>query len=167
MKVRQTAVAFLFRGDEVLVMKKRKHWEEGRRIFSPVGGRLEPGELRHPRKACLREIREESGIREEQISDLKLRYVLIRLKGNEIRQMYVYFGLTDCRDVVESEEGDLVWINRDEWVKLEFIPVVKCMIEDYAASPAADDTVKVGVITMDDRGNPSMQWSALKDPMVD
>jgi 8-oxo-dGTP diphosphatase len=148
-------------------MKKRKHVENGKSIFSPVGGRLEPDELRHPRRACLREIREESGIREEQISDLRLQYVLLRLKGDEIRQMYVYFGSTDCRDVVESEEGELYWINRDEWVKLEFIPIVKCMIEDYAGCPSADDTVKVGVITTDDCGNPMMQWSELKDPMVD
>ncbi|MDT2287821.1 NUDIX hydrolase [Paenibacillus larvae] len=54
-----------------------------------VGGHVEPGEIRNPRAACLREIQEETGIEENQIKQFRLQYILIRLNQQELRQQFL------------------------------------------------------------------------------
>jgi 8-oxo-dGTP diphosphatase len=50
-----------------------------------IGGHVEPGELRDPTRAALRELQEEVGIGPSQIDDLRLRYVSMRDSGEELR----------------------------------------------------------------------------------
>lgn len=166
MKFKQVAIAFLFHKNQVLLMKKKKHLRDGIQFWSPLGGHLEQEELNHPKIACLREIHEESGIPMDRISELNLRYILFRLKGNEVRQAYVYFGKTDCTDYVESDEGELCWVDCSELRNMHFTKIVQLMLEDYLNGPSDDPTVKVGVISLNDGNEPVMQWSELKDPLV-
>lgn len=92
------------RGDEVKIMPG---------FWSGVGGHLECEEINNPRAACLREIYEETGIRENQISDLKLKYIVLRRWFDEIVINYMYFGKTITSHVIENDEGTLHWVNKD------------------------------------------------------
>ena len=57
-----------------------------------AGGHFEPSELNDARACVLRELREETGLTEDDIQGLKLRYVTQRLKNGEIRQNYYFFA---------------------------------------------------------------------------
>jgi hypothetical protein len=49
---------------------------------------------------------EETGITKEHIHNIKLRYITWQYK-NIIRQNYIYFGETDTKELIETEEGTL------------------------------------------------------------
>jgi 8-oxo-dGTP diphosphatase len=165
LEVRQIAAAFLFNNRKVLMMRKSKSRLYDFDCWTGLGGHLEQGELNHPRKACIREIYEESGIPEEHLFDLNLRYILIRIKEDEIRQQFVYIGKTNCEELIESDEGQLFWIDQDELINLNQSKIIKFMIEDYLINRDVSK-VKVGVISMNKHEEPIMQWSELIDPMV-
>ena len=68
-----------------------------------AGGHFEESELNDPRACVLRELREETGLSENDIEGLSLRYVTMRLKKGEIRQNYYFFArLTDPGRTVSS-----------------------------------------------------------------
>lgn len=75
-----------------------------------AGGHFEKDELNDAKACVLRELNEETGLTEEDIENLSLRYVTIRLKNNELRQNYYFFAdLTDGEKVFTSNEGNLKW----------------------------------------------------------
>lgn len=51
-----------------------------------AGGHFEKEELNDPKSCVLRELYEETGIKESEIKNLSLKYITVRLKNNEIRQ---------------------------------------------------------------------------------
>jgi len=83
------ATAFLTYEGDVLMMKKTKSRLFAFPFWAAPGGHLEPSEMNDPRTACLRELEEETGLRESDIDDLKLRYILLRRKEDEIWQLAV------------------------------------------------------------------------------
>ena len=58
-----------------------------------VGGHLEPFEINEPKIACLREIKEETGISAKIIKNLNLRYISVRNTGDEIRIHYIFWRI--------------------------------------------------------------------------
>lgn len=116
-------------------------------------------------KACYREIYEESGIVAAEIEDLRLRYILLRVKNEEIRQQYVYFGKTRKIDYVSSVEGELHWKQIDEIKELHMSKIIIFMLEDYQNNPNRNE-IMVGSITIDTDGKPRIQWTELKDPLI-
>jgi len=95
--------AYLFHDDSILLMERSLQ-----RTFLPglwvgVGGHVEPGEYAHLMASCLREIAEETGLCPEDISDLRLRYILLRQRGNGLRQHFVYFGTASTAHVVHRQ----------------------------------------------------------------
>jgi len=68
MEVRQMAAVFLERGGKLLMMKKLgSRWHSGE-FWSGIGGHLEPAELNEPREAAIREMLEETGLKETNIA---------------------------------------------------------------------------------------------------
>ncbi|GGH27129.1 hypothetical protein GCM10008013_28420 [Paenibacillus segetis] len=160
------ATAFLFNQDKVLMMKKNLSRIFDFEFWSGLGGHLEPEELNEPKGACVREIFEESGIQEEEIEDLKLQYILLRVKNDEIRQQFVYFGKTNRSDAVASEEGELYWIHKDEILNLHVSRIIRFMIEHYFSNPDKTE-VTIGTISIDNNDeDPVIQWAELRDPGV-
>lgn len=165
MHLRQLTSAFLYKNNEFLLMKKQsgrlfdfEHW-------SSLGGHIESGEMNTPRTACLREVFEESNISEHDITDFRLKYILMRKKGDEIRQHFVYFGEIGDVDPISSAEGELFWIDRDKIVDLNIPTTTKLLMKHYIENKISDD-LTVGVVTVGNRGDPTVQWTAIIDPQV-
>jgi 8-oxo-dGTP diphosphatase len=163
MELRQMATAFLFNEEHVLMMRKENNQLYPFEFWTGLGGHLEQRELNHPRMACLREIEEESGITESKIQDFKLRYILLRVKEDEIRQQFVYFGKTQDRHYVSSEEGELYWVDENELLTLRTSRIINFMLQHYFDNPDLTD-VMIGVIAKNDAEEPIIQWSILTDP---
>jgi 8-oxo-dGTP diphosphatase len=164
LEVRQIATAFLFNGNNILMMKKSKSDINDTEFWSGLGGHLEPDELNFPRKACFREVFEESGFIESDIEELTLRYILLRSKGQEIRQQFVYFGKALKEKFVQSDEGELSWVDYNEVFKLNLSRIIHFMLEHSFQSQSLK-YIMIGTITNSENG-PQIQWAELKDPKV-
>ena len=157
------STAFLFNGSNVLLMKKQFSRLSDTPFWSGLGGHLEPDELNAPLKACYRKIYEESGLLESDIVGLRLRYILLRNKDNEIRQQFVYFGETTTLDFTSSDEGELFWVNKDAMHELHMSRIIRFMLEHFHDNTDKKEIV-IGVISIDENENPIIQWSDILDP---
>ncbi|WP_228469216.1 NUDIX domain-containing protein [Paenibacillus sp. JNUCC31] len=94
MEIRQMATAFLSNGTDMLMMKKTGSKLFDFEFWGGIGGHLEQGELNSPMTASYREIEEETGFKQAEIDNFRLRYVLLQYSDGEVRQQFVYFGET-------------------------------------------------------------------------
>ena len=127
--LRNVTTAFLENQGDLLLLHRGEH-----RIYAPgywngVGGHLESFELNQPYQACLREIREETGLLAEDLQDLTLRYILLRQNSTEIVQNYIYFGRTLTRHFVDSDEGKLHWIPWQQALNRKLSDPIRWMLE--------------------------------------
>lgn len=165
MHLRQMTTAYLFCEDQVLMIKHDVNRVFPFGFWSGVGGHMEPEEINDPKAAALREIQEESGITQHEIKDFALRYILLRLKENEIRQQYIYFGRTDRKECTPCDEGELFWIRQEDLASLHMSTLNRLMLEDYFRNPAVAE-VKVGTIAPGEHGKAFIQWAVLQDPVL-
>ncbi|WP_146762237.1 NUDIX domain-containing protein [Paenibacillus contaminans] len=165
MKLRQMATAFIMNDGRFIMMKKTNSKLFDFEFWTALGGHLEPNEINNARKACLREIFEESGLQENELKELDMRYVLLRQKEDEIRMQFVFFGSTDKTELVPSDEGELHWVEEARLIELNISTIIRKMLEHYSAN-RDDKRVFVGTMTKTDEDKPSVQWSLMTDPMV-
>ena len=94
-KLRNMTAIYLSQNGKMLML-----YRVGSRVVAPswcgVGGHFEKDELNDAKAAMLREMNEEIGLTEDDIENLKFRYVTLRMKNNEIRQNYYFFA--DLKD---------------------------------------------------------------------
>ena len=115
------------------------------KYIGSAGGHFENGELNDARSCVLREMREELGLTETDVKDLKLRYVTHRLKNGEIRQNYYFFGkLTTDRDL-QSTEGNLQWFTYEEAEHLHMPVSAKHMMLHYLKTGRFDENLYAGI----------------------
>lgn len=100
-------------------------------LWTGLGGHLEAHEHNVPEKSCLREIFEEAAIRSNEIEQFKLRYILIRRSKDEIRQHFIYFGRTTREDFVNTDQGELNWIDLSEILHLKMPLTVNKMLQHF------------------------------------
>ncbi|MCS7460937.1 NUDIX domain-containing protein [Paenibacillus doosanensis] len=161
MEVRQMATAFLIHQEHVLMMKKARSKLFDFEFWGGIGGHLEYEELNFPMKASYREIEEETGFKENEINNFKLKYILIEDSHGEIRQQYVYFGETTHRNFIASDEGDLFWIHKNELLNLKTSKMIQSTIQHFLENP--DETsICVGSLTVNDEQIPQIQWTTVK-----
>lgn len=159
------AVAFLYNDNQdFLFLQKDSNSPFLPGHLVPIGGHIEGHEINDPMKACLREIGEETGLLESSINNLALRYIVLRVKDNkEIRIQYVYFGdVAKEHTLVESEEGQLSWINGKKIIDLQVSATTKEIINHYFTYRKSTDQVYVGSMK-DFEGEPQITWSILED----
>ena len=142
-------------------MKRSKNKAIAPNVWSCIGGKMEANEMNDPLSACFREIEEETGIKRENIHNLRLRYIIFRQKKNIIRQNYIYFGETDKMECKITEEGATHWINENELDKKMYSQTYAEMINHFMQNKSSLN-IFTGIAGMEN-GMLKMNWSVLQD----
>lgn len=158
--LRNTAGAYLLRGDRILLMRRSMEKALNPGQWAPVGGHMEAQEFERPMEACLREIQEETGISPAEIRELTLKYLLIRQEGGRLSLQYVFFGRTDEEALQSCEEGELFWVPLADLFDRAFPVEKETMLRHYFSVGAADCRVHVGLLDPSS-GVASIVWQPL------
>lgn len=131
-KVRIMTSVYLKRKDEILFLYRIGSSTVPNSYVASAGGHMESEEINDPHHCVLRELFEETGLTEEDIIDLKLRYITLRNIKQEIRQIYYYFAeLKNSNITINSNEGILEWVNIKDALSLDMPLTAKQVIEHY------------------------------------
>lgn len=114
-KLRNMTSIYISRGSELLML-----YRIGSRVVAPswcgIGGHFESFELNNPYGCVIRELQEETSIKESDLCNVHLRYITMRLKNGEVRQNYYFFG--DLKPGVNPDlrcnEGVLQWVSYED-----------------------------------------------------
>lgn len=155
--LRNLCAAYLFREDQVLLLKRAENRKILPGYFSGVGGHLEPEEINAPETALYREILEETGITKEEITSLSLRYIVIRKIGQEIRQSYLYFGDTTATTFKNSAEGSLFWVPKKDMPAFKHSASYRRVLEHYLAVGQYNSYLYLSVV-QEPEGALVMDW---------
>ena len=157
-KLRNMTSLYLTRGDSVLCLYRIGSRVANQMYIGSAGGHFETDELNDARKCVLREAYEELGIREEDLTDLKLRYITLRLKNGEVRQNYYFFARLREDKALTSTEGQLNWVKFEDIPQLKMPSSAKHMILHYLQQGRFDDKLYAGV---------SESWGANFAPLAE
>ena len=136
---------YLVREREILCLYRIGSRVANNRYIGSAGGHFEENELNDPKKCVLREMKEELGLEESVVTDLRLRYITHRLTGGEIRQNYYFFGQLKEDKTLSSTEGNLRWIPNEEVPLLEMPVSAKHMILHYLKEGRFTDSIYAGI----------------------
>lgn len=145
--LRNMATIYIFNGDKVLLL-----YRIGSRVVPPswcgIGGHFEPEELNDPEACVLRELFEETGIAPGDISGLMLRYIVMRLKGGEIRQNFYFFAdLKKCDFIIpQCDEGILEWVDTDKLFERDMPKSAYYALHHYFAEAKRGNRQFAGVL---------------------
>ena len=146
-KLRNMTAIYLLSGDKMLLLYRR-----GSKVVSDVwigaaGGHFEEEELNDPKACILRELKEELGITEDMLRELKLRYIVLRGAKDEIRQNYYFFAelSTDYEGELSSNEGELKWFSFEQLAELKMPLSTQYALEHYLRVGRYDDKVYAGI----------------------
>ena len=147
-KLRNMTGIYLMHGDKLLFLYRRGSRVIGDSYVGAAGGHFEKDELNDAKACVLRELFEETGLCEDDLRDLSMRYVTLRLKNGEIRQNYYFFAcLDDPEKVKTSLEGTLEWVEIDRAMELSMPVSAKYMIEHIIKIGRHDRNLYGGITT--------------------
>lgn len=146
-KLRNMASLYISKGDKMLLLYRQGSRVVNNLWIGSAGGHFEADELNDARGCVLRELQEELGITENEIENLRLRYVTLRRSKGEIRQNYYFFA--DLKEGVEegffSNEGVSRWFPLSELTSLEMPFTAKYVVEHYLDVGSKTDVVYGGI----------------------
>lgn len=114
-KLRNMATIYIKKDNKMLLLD-RIGSKVVNRSWCGVGGHFEPDEVNDAKAAVLREMNEEIGLTENDLDNLDLRYIALRLINDELRINYYFFAdLKDSSKInYNCDEGILEWVSFDE-----------------------------------------------------
>ena len=149
-KLRPMTALYLVDGERVLLLYRIGSKIADQSYIGCAGGHFEADELRDARKCVLRELREEIGLREEDLCDLALRYVTMRLKNGEIRQNYYFFAKpAHPLGSLQSSEGRLSWVSLSKIDDLPMPASAKQVLLHYRQIGRYDSVLRGGMTEED------------------
>lgn len=149
-KLRPMTAVYITSGEKILLL-----YRVGSRVVAPsfcgVGGHFEKDELCDARACVLREMREEIGLGEEDLMDMKLRYVTLRLKNGEIRQNYYFFAQLRPGVQIQEDccEGRLQWVDIQNVLEKKMPHTAWHMLAHYLKEGRDTQLLYGGVTTED------------------
>lgn len=150
-KLRNMTSIYLLRGENILLL-----YRQGGKVVNNVwigsaGGHFESCELNDAKVCVLREMREELGLKFDDIENLNLRYITLRKTNGEIRQNYYFFA--DIKEYVRndlvSSEGICKWFALDEILSLQMPHTAKHVMEHFCTKGRYTDKTFVGISNAD------------------
>ena len=148
MNLRPMTAIYITHGDKILLLYRMGSRVVGNSYTGAAGGHIEAEEYRDPKACVLRELQEETGLTEDALEGLRLRYVTMRNKNGEIRQNYYYFAkLKDGVEVSASNEGRLAWHDLSALDGLPMPVTARHVVDHYLALGRHDDKLYGGVTT--------------------
>lgn len=162
MYLRNLTTIYVQNGDELLLIER-----VGSRVFQGIiwcgiGGHFEESELNDPYKCVLRELEEEAGLTQNDISDLSLRYITIRRAGDEIRQQYIFFAKLSDGDapgikLSGCDEGKLMWVATSDLFNRKMSFTNRACLRHYYSQGINNENTYVGAVSVVE-GRPAMEW---------
>ena len=150
MRLRPMTAIYITRGDEILLLYRIGSKIVGNSYTGSAGGHMEADEFRSPKDCVLREPKEETGLTEDALEGLKLRYITMRNKDGEIRQNYYYFAEIKAGfDVSSSNEGRLEWHSMGSLDDLPMPVTARHVVDHYLQVGRYDDKLYGGLTTSD------------------
>ena len=111
-----------------------------------AGGHFEKDELNDAYSCVMRELKEETHLNEEDITEPKLRYITLKNKNGEIRQNYYFFAkLSNNKKKIASNEGTLQWFSEEETKDLKMPFTAKYVVEHYISTGKNTDKLYGGI----------------------
>ena len=147
-KLRNMTAVYISQNEKMLLL-----YRVGSRVVAPswcgVGGHFEKDELNDAKAAVLREMNEEIGLSEDDLVNIKMRYITLRNKNGEIRQNYYFFADLKENAVLKTDcdEGKLEWVEYESVLKREMPYTAKQMLEHYMSTGRFDEKLYGGVST--------------------
>lgn len=127
----------------------------GSRVVEPswvgIGGHFEKDELNDAKAAMLRELSEEIGLNESDLTDIRLRYITLRYVKNMIRLNYFFFANL-CGGVTVQDycdEGNLEWVNIENVLDKQMPYTATYVLEHYLTQGKNTDLIYCAVVQKD------------------
>lgn len=127
------SVAFLVSSDRLrLVLLHRAEWK----TFAPgrwtgIGGKLEGEEIAEPALGALRELREETGLTLDDLSDWRFVADIVD-PGAEVRMVY-YVAVLACEQLPPCNEGTLYWVPLTDYHTYDLIENTRAVLDELVA----------------------------------
>ena len=168
MQIRNIATIYVFDGDNILLMHR-----VGSRLFQGsiwvgIGGHFEMDEMSDPHKCAMRELMEETGLSQNDVSTLKLKYITTRRASGEIRQQYIFVTdlINKSAELIESNEGRIHWVPLSELYSRKMAYSNTECLKHYLDIGKLDDNIYVGAVGAIEEGL-LVQFTALKEYGID
>lgn len=137
---------FLSNGDELLMIHRSKTRELAPGLWAIPGGHVQPEELNDPAAACLRELREETGLLPQDIEAFFLRYIVLYQTPDELQIFYDFTArCPQKKPLPHSSEGRLHWVNKHDILALEMPVSMRLMMQHYLKNAFLPETL-IGVL---------------------
>jgi 8-oxo-dGTP diphosphatase len=121
-KQKVATICYAENGGHFLFLLRKKEPFSG--YLVPPGGHVEKDE--DVESAIRREFLEETGL---EIADLKLKMVTSEIGPEHYNWiLFIFTGKTNGSDFVESDEGKLVWVKKDEILRANLSPIDKLLV---------------------------------------
>ena len=148
MNLRPMTAIYLTRGEKILLLYRIGSRVVGNSYTGSAGGHMETEEYRSPKACVLRELQEETGLTEDALEGLRLRYITLRRKDGEVRQNYYYFAeLKDGVAVNDSTEGRLEWHDLAALDGLPMPVTARHVVDHYRQQGRHTDVLYGGMTT--------------------
>ena len=154
--------AFLNNDEDYLLLLRSPDKKILPNTWSYIGGHMEKKELNDPLKTCLREIKEETGIDRKEIYNIKLRYIIFNQHNNIIWQSYIYFGETNSRKLIKTNDGILHWIPKNELLNKKYSKEYMEMMKHFINTSDIKNSVYIGIVEKKEK-DIKINWSILED----